>query len=161
MKIRKINRVTHTYVQTIQGTPEEIFPLYCPVRETEWCEGWNPETVYSDSGVAEKDCVFVTKDKETASVWYVTVHDSAKGHVQMIKHTPGTTISKLDITIEPLSEKETRAVITYGFTSLGEEGDKVLKEFTRKNYDISMAAWEKAMNHYLKTGEMLTGLPKF
>ena len=79
----------------------------------------------------------------------------------MIKHTPGVTISKLEITIDPISKNETKATITYGITSLGSEGDKALKEFTRDNYNISMAAWEKAMNHFLKTGEMLTGLPKF
>jgi len=40
-------------------------------------------------------------------------------------------------------------------------GDKVLEEFTKEDYDIMMDSWEKAMNHYLKTGEMLTGLPNF
>jgi hypothetical protein len=48
-----------------------------------------------------------------------------------------------------------------GITSLGTAGDEALKEFTRENFDISMDAWEKAMNHFLKTGEILTGLPRF
>ena len=40
-------------------------------------------------------------------------------------------------------------------------GDKALEGFTKEDYDIMMDSWEKAMNHYLKTGEMLTGLPNF
>jgi hypothetical protein len=29
------NRVTRTYCQTINTTPEQVFPLLCPVREAE------------------------------------------------------------------------------------------------------------------------------
>ncbi|MCG8619265.1 MAG: hypothetical protein MI802_23845 [Desulfobacterales bacterium] len=154
-------RVTHSYVQTIEGTPEEIFPLYCPVKETLWCEGWDPVAVYSGSGVVEPDCVFTTEENGIESAWYVTVYDFEQGQVEMVKHTPGVTILKLIIKIEPVSGKKTRATISYGLTSLGRSGDEVLKAFTKESYDRDMAAWETAMNHYLKTGEMLTGLPKF
>ena len=34
----------------MEGTPEDIFPLYCPVKETEQCEGWDPSVVYSETG---------------------------------------------------------------------------------------------------------------
>lgn len=161
MKINTPNRITHSYVQTIEGTPGDIFSLYCPVKEALWCEGWDPVAVYSDSGVVEPDCVFTTEDNGIESAWFVTVYDVEQGRVEMIKHTPGVTISKLVITIEPISALTTRAIISYGFTSLSKSGDEILKEFTKENYNTSMAAWEKAMNHYLKTGEMLTGLPQF
>lgn len=161
MKILKPNRVAHTYVQTIKGRPEQIFPLYCPVQETLWCEGWDPVAVYSDSGVNEPDCVFVTEDDGVASVWYVTVLDRDKGLVEMIKHTPGKTISKLNISIRPITAETTRAEITYGFTSLGTAGDLFLKGFTQETFETAMDAWEQAMNHYLAKGEMLTGLPAF
>ncbi len=75
MKIVKPSRVTRTYVQTIAGTPGEIMPLYCPVREAEWCPGWDPIVVYSESGVVEPDCVFVTGDGEVESAWFVTRYD--------------------------------------------------------------------------------------
>jgi hypothetical protein len=58
-------------------------------------------------------------------------------------------------------EEKTKAVLTYIKTSLRELGDRVLEEFTKENYDIMMDSWEKAMNHYLKAGKMLTGLPNF
>ncbi len=161
MKIDRPDRVTHSYVQTIEGTPEVIFPLYCPVKEAEWCEGWDPVAVYTTSGVVEPECVFTTEDNGIESAWFVTVYDNKQGLVEMIKHTPGVTISKLTISIEPICQQTTRAIISYGFTSLSKAGDEVLKEFTKENYNTSMAAWEKAMNHYLKTGEILTGLPKF
>lgn len=33
MKIKTPNRVTHSHIQTIEGRYEDIFALYCPVKE--------------------------------------------------------------------------------------------------------------------------------
>ena len=161
MKICKLNKVTHTYEQSIEGTIEEIFPLYCPVKEIDWCEGWNPKVVYSNSGVVEPNCVFITEHDGHETAWFVTDYDIKHGQVEMIYHTPGVIFTKLEIRVQPISVKQTKAVITYSKTSLGRHGDEVLKGFTKEYYDIMMDSWEKAMNHYLKTGEMLTGLPNF
>ena len=161
MKISKPKRVTHSYEQTIHGTIEEIFPLYCPVREVEWCEGWNPKVVYSNSGVVEPGCVFITEHDGHEATWYVTEYDIEKGRVEMIYLLPGVLITKLEITVKAISDKKTKATLTYSKTSLGAHGDHALKEFTKEYYDIMMDSWEKAMNHFLKTGEMLTGLPNF
>jgi len=79
----------------------------------------------------------------------------------MIKHTPGVTYVKLGISLEPVNSTTTRATISYGCTALSEAGERVLDAFTAEVYAAMMQAWEKAMNHYLKTGEMLTGLADF
>ncbi|NQU51529.1 MAG: hypothetical protein HQ522_03210 [Bacteroidetes bacterium] len=161
MKVNKPNRVSYTYEQTINGTIKEIMPLYCPVKELDWCENWNPKAVYSNSGLVEKDCIFITSHEETDIVWIVTDYDIEKGHVEMVYHVPGVQVTKLEIQVTPITEDKTKAVLTYSRTSLSELGNKDLEEFTKENYDIMMDSWEKAMNHYLKTGEMLTGLPNF
>ena len=67
----------------------------------------------------------------------------------------------MEIQVTPIAEDESKAILIYTKTSLGELGDKVLEEFTKEEYDIMMDSWEKAMNNYLMTGEMLTGLPNF
>ena len=38
--INKPRRVKHSYTQSIKGTPEQVFPLLCQVRETDWIAGW-------------------------------------------------------------------------------------------------------------------------
>ena len=161
MKIEKPNRVSHTYEQTINGTVNDVMPLYCPVRERDWVVGWNPKTVYSHSGLVEKDCIFITQQGDMDVVWIVTDYNLATGHVEMIYHVPGVLVTKLDIQVTPLAEEKTKAVLTYSKTSLSEKGDHALEEFTKESSDIMMDSWEKAMNHYLKTGEKLTGLPNF
>lgn len=161
MKVERPRRITRSYEQTIEGTLEEIFPLYCPVKEAEWCESWNPSVVYSETGVIEPDCVFITCDEKVESVWIVTRHEPEIGMVEMVKHSPGIAIVKLRISMEPLIDATARATISYSCTSLSREGDRFLQSFTEKNFRTSMQAWETAINHYLKTGERLAGLPAF
>ena len=161
MKIKKPNRVSRTYEQTIFGTIQDIMPLYCPVRELDWCENWQPEVVYSYSGLVEKDCIFTTKHGEEDIVWIVTDYDVEAGRVEMFYHVPGVLVTKLEIQVTPITEKRTKAVLTYSKTSLSDVGDQALEEFTKESYDTMMDSWEKAMNHYIQTGEMLTGLPHF
>ncbi|RMG30314.1 MAG: hypothetical protein D6730_02690 [Bacteroidetes bacterium] len=161
MKINPPRRISHTYIQTINGSLADIMPLYCPVREVDWCEGWDPKVVYSHSGLVEQDCIFITPHGEEEVVWIVTDYEVEKGYVRMYHHVPGALITKLEIQLTPLDEKKTRAVLTYTKTSLSELGDKALQAFTQESYEEMMDAWEKAMNHYLATGQMLRGLPAF
>ena len=60
MQISQPRRVTRTYTQRLTAAPARVFPLLCPVREADWIEGWDPISVWSESGVAEPDCVFTT-----------------------------------------------------------------------------------------------------
>jgi hypothetical protein len=161
MKIEKPHRISRTYEQTINGSIKKIMPLYCPVREMDWCENWNPKAVYSNSGLVEKDCIFITSNGDADIVWIVSDYDIEKGHVEMVYLVPEILVTKLEIQLTPITEDKTKAIITYSKSSLSEMGNKVLEGFTKKEYDIMMDSWEKAMNHYLKTGEMLTGLPNF
>jgi hypothetical protein len=161
MKIEKPKRVSFTYEQIIKGSKEDIMPLYCPVREKDWVEHWDPEFVYSNSGLVEKDSVFITTHGEHEVVWIVSEYDIERGYVKMYYHVPGILITKLEIELTQMKEKKTKAVITYAKTAISETGNRALKEFTKESYDIMMDSWEKAMNHYLKTGEMLAGLPNF
>ena len=75
MNVRQPNRVTHTYTQRLCRPAASVFPLLCPVREADWIDGWHPLAVYSTSGVAEPDCVFVTDAEPHDAVWYITRHE--------------------------------------------------------------------------------------
>jgi len=161
VRVEMPNRIAHTYEQIIEGSIEQIFPLYCPVKELLWTESWNPKTVYSNSGLVEHNAIFTSKDGKRTATWYVTDYNIEKGHIEMIKFVPNHTVSKLEVNVVAITDTTTKAFISYGITSISDAGDEMLKHFTKENYDVSMQAWEKAMNYYLKTGEMLKGLPEF
>ncbi len=154
----KPRRVSHCYTQSINGTPAQVFPLLCPVRESDWIPGWRTDWVISESGAAEQDCIFQTPPRDgaggAASIWVITRHDAKALELEMIKVTPGYTVGKLQISLSARGRSGTAATISYEFTSLGQAGDAWLDEFTPQWYVAFMQVWEKQMNHYLETGEL-------
>jgi hypothetical protein len=154
MKIARPRRVKRSYTQQLVAEPTRVFPLLCPVREADWIEGWNPLLVLSESGLAERDCVFTTAATAGDAVWYVTRHEPAEGFVEMIKITPAVTACRLSIQLLAI-EGGSEAVVTYTHTSLGPEGDAYVDAFTEEHYIRFMRQWQTQINHYLLHGHML------
>ena len=81
-------RTTKTYRQTINATPEKVFPLLCPIREAEWLDGWQYAMIYSESGLIEDGAVFSTPHAgEADTVWIVTKHDPRKREIEFARFT--------------------------------------------------------------------------
>lgn len=154
MRVTKPNRVVRTFTQQLVAGPSEVFPLLCPVREADWLEGWDPSVVFSQSGVAEPDCVFLTGESRNKAIWYITRHEPDNGFVEMIKITPAVTACKLTIQLRP-AEGGSEAEITYAHTSLGRDGDTLIASFTAEHYAQFMQDWEARINHYLSHGSLL------
>lgn len=133
-----------------------MFPLLCPVREADWIEGWQPLSVFSRSGLAEADCVFVTAAEPQPAVWYITRHEPALGFVEMIKISPEVTACKLSIALRA-TDYGCEASVTYSHTSLGPVGDAFVDAFTEAHYQGFMREWETKLNHYLEHGTALAG----
>jgi hypothetical protein len=147
--VKRPNRVEHSYTQQLAGTPAEVFPLLCPVREADWIEGWDPLLVVSESGVAEPDCVFVTAAQPADAVWFVVRHEPAAGYVEMLKINPTVTACKLCIQLTA-TPTGTAARVSYAYTSLGPQGDDFVAAFTPQHYVQFMQDWEARLNRYLR-----------
>jgi hypothetical protein len=154
MKVSKPHRVTRTFTQTLAGSPEEVFPLLCPVRECDWVNGWNPDLVLTESGFAELDCVFVSPGTPEDAVWVVTRHEPEHWRLELLKLIPGVVVGKIAISLERIPEG-TSADISYTYTSLSPHGDAAIDGFTQEHFDRFMRTWEQELNHYLLTGEKL------
>jgi len=154
MNVRAPNRVVHTYKQRLHGSMSRVFPLLCPVLEALWLEDWDPLLVLTNSGVAEPDCVFITKAAPHPAIWFVTRHEPARGFVEMLKVSPEVTACRLQIQLAA-TPGGCAATITYSHTSLGPQGDLFVAGFTEEFYEVFMREWETRMNHYLVTGQVL------
>lgn len=154
MQIHKPNRVTRTFTQTLVAGPERVFPLLCPVREADWLDGWDPIAVFSNSGVAEPDCVFLTEADPHPAIWFVTRHERERFCVEMLKVVPEVTDCRLAIHLSAVPAG-CEAAITYSHTSIGPRGDAFVAAFTEDFYLRFMKDWESRMNHFLRTGERL------
>src|SRR5947199_10286893 len=97
MRISKPDWATPTYRQKLCAPPARVFPLLCPVRETDWADGWLPDVVISSSGIAERDCIFITPDKPGKASWHVTRHEPQNWCVVILRILPGVTAYRLEI----------------------------------------------------------------
>lgn len=151
MKITNPQRVAHTYTQRLYGNVAEVFPLLCPVRECDWVNGWDPREVITSSGFAERDCIFFTGPQENEAIWLVTEYEPPTT-IGFVKINPRETAARITIHLRADGER-TLAEITYAYTALNAQGERVVREFTPEYYQSFMKEWENELNHYLLTGK--------
>jgi hypothetical protein len=147
-------RVVRRYRYEIDASPERIFPLLCPVREYDWIDGWTAQVLYSQTGVAEKDCVFMTqRPGRPEATWVVSLYDPPHRIEFAIFHGREV-VEKLDVALEPTGGRTAlRWARTY--TSLCPAGDRFLEAYTGEALDQAMAHLSRALQHYLQTGALL------
>lgn len=151
--------LVRSYRQQIQAPPEVVFPLLCPVREGEWLEGWaeHCELIWSASGVAEPGCVFRTTDEgRPETVWIITDHDPDRGVISFARVTPGLAASTLHIEVDGSADGTSAVSIRYVVVPISREGEAYTAErYERTDLLASVVWWERSMNHYLRTGQLL------
>jgi hypothetical protein len=152
MKILRPQRVSRSYTQHLVARSATVVPLLCPVREAEWIPGWDPRLVVSASGVAERDCVFVTAGEPADTFWYITRHEPHAGFIEMIRITPEVTACRLTIQLRD-TDVGCEADVTYAHTSLGPRGDAFVASFTEEHYQGFMQEWEARLNAYLAAAQ--------
>jgi hypothetical protein len=152
----KAKRVARNYVQIIQAPPTVVHSLICPVKEAEWLDGWDYRLIFSDSGLAEKGCVFTSKSAgEKDTIWLITKREDATCETDFARITPDSRVTEVTVRIEDGGEQTSRVHITYTITALTEAGNQFIEKFTENNFVNDMKFWEATMNHYLETGKAL------
>ena len=147
-----IFETSHIYL----GDPKKVFPLLCPVREAEYLDGWKYEMISSVSGYAELGCVFSTPHESLKqTIWTVSLYDPKTFIIEYIRVTPNLELVTISIFLKWLGSVQTEALIRYVHTALSTEHDEYLNSEHVHVFKDDMDYWEKALNHYLKTGEKL------
>jgi len=149
MQIFNPVRVKRSYTQKLRGSPDEVFPLLCPVREGEWTRGWDPLAVYSNSGVAERDCIFTTGNEEPESIWVITEHDPARHALEIIKVSPGVTVGRISIRLSEGDSGGASAKVEYMYTAIGPDGEEFVQGYSQEFFDKFMQFSESALNAFL------------
>ncbi|HEY7358321.1 MAG TPA: hypothetical protein VH590_17695 [Ktedonobacterales bacterium] len=133
----------------------QVFPLFEPIGEQAWAEGWEPHMLFPADGVAEAGAVFTTgHPPEGESIWTLTAYDPARLHLAYLRVTPGLHVAYIEIQCGDAQDGTTRATVTYTLTSLSAAGNDRLAHFSAR-YQEEMAAWERAINFYLAHGHAL------
>ena len=147
---------TLMYTQLNNASPDEVFPLLCPVREKDWLEGWDYQMIHSKSGLIEQDCVFTTPHHgDQVTVWQVTHYDPHKKQIEFLRVTPAEHVVKINISLSPKTDGNTLVDISYQYTALNETQNEFIENELEQVFNGNMEWWEKAINHYLEFGQML------
>lgn len=152
----RAHRITRAYRQTINTTPEKVFPLLCPVREAEWLNGWDYQMIYSATGFVEEGAVFSTPyEGEEDTIWIVTKHDIRAHEVDFARFTNNSRTCLLKIAVKPKSSNSSYVDVSYTYTSITPAGNDFINDFTEEVFHEAVTFWEKSMNYFLEKGDRL------
>jgi hypothetical protein len=147
--------LTRTGSFRLEAAPEKVFPLFGPVREKEWADGWNPTILYpADAEVAE-NMVFTVPHGKDLTIWTIAAYDPTRRAISYINVTPEVRLVRVDVRCEPAGADTTDVHVTYTYTGLSDEGNSIVENYTAKTHSDRMEEWGLAINHYLKTGKRL------
>lgn len=150
-------RISKTRLIILYGSLDEVFPLFGPVKEKEWADGWNPEVIFSISNFVEEKMVFKTKpffSDEDDYTWIISKYQPEQTFIEYLVFTQER-LWFISIKCVEESAKKTKAEITYTFTGLTKKGNGLNEEALKKMYSQNLKDWEKAINFYLETGKCL------
>jgi hypothetical protein len=126
------------------------------VLEAQWVPGWQYRLIYSESGVAEYSCVFVTPNEDgTETTWIVTDYGPASFRIGFAWVNPGLMAARITISLSRNAAGHTTALIQYVYTGLSAEGNLEVEGYDQKWFRHKMQHWEAAINHYLQTGKRI------
>lgn len=138
---------------------EEVFPLFTPEGEKKWAPGWDYTSIFPMDGTLEENMLFTTASqdhKQTDAIGMVIKYDPDQFQVTYLRVEPDVKVGIIEVVCRSLGEKKTAATITYTYTALSETGNEFIAAFTEDHYRLFISDWQTALNHYLKTGRMLT-----
>lgn len=144
----------------LSSAPARVFPLFEPLGEMQWAQGWEPRMLYPAAGKARIGMVFTTQHPgETDTTWTIAAYDAERFHITYVRLTPGSRLGVIEITCAAAGKHACQATVTYIFTALGEDGNAYIAAFSEDHYAAYMADWEQAINHYLRHGTLLRHHP--
>ena len=155
----KAQRITHTHTITLNDDPGKVFSLFTPEGEKKWAPGWDYKLLYPQSGKIEKNFMFLTTDHDHAdeqALWIICNHKPLSYSIDYLRIESGKKVGKIEIVCDEKGEGKTFAHITYTYTSLSEEGNKFLESFTKEYFTQYISYWEKAINYYIQTGNLIS-----
>lgn len=147
------NHVSHSHTLEFSVSPDELFPLFTPVKEKLWVHDWEVNLIYAKTDTAEEQgAVFTTPHSD--AVWVLSQYDPQNYAIQYVRFTPNLYVTLIEIRYIP-ADKVTRVQVTYTITGLSEAGNQLIEKYTPEDYQRRMKHWQDSISHYLKTGETL------
>jgi hypothetical protein len=150
--------LSRTSTITLHGPLAHVFPLFGPVRESEWAPDWAPDFIGGPPAALAEHLVFVTPAHDPAESDYVWTLSQYAPEQSALEYTVFTPERLWWITIKcraVAGGAATEATITYTYTGLTAPGHVRNAQALHAMYAHDLKDWERAINHYLATGAAL------
>lgn len=146
--------VTRTARFVVPAAPAQVFPLLCPVREYDWIPHWQAEVLHTVSGVAEEDCIFRTAAPGGTPMTWVVSRYEPPTRIEFTCFVPHHYVFRLKIALAPVSGG-TELTWTRRWLATAPDDAPFATASAAPDFDERMAALERLLVHYLRTGAML------
>lgn len=134
----------------LNAPADRAFPLFGPVRESEWAPEWAPQWVYPSAPRQSSDgAVFTTALHGGVATWVMTVYDTDRRTVEYVNFMPGHRVTQISITVRPDTAVTAIARVSYRVTALSQEGSAFVAHFV-KEFPGQGPHWEKAINDSIR-----------
>jgi hypothetical protein len=134
----------------ILGDTQTVFKAFCPIAEKEWVPNWECTMLYSKTGIAEKNCIFTTKnDNMPEMIWVCSVYDPGN-EVEYVRTIPEHFVTVINIKTAQVNEF-TECTVKYTHTSLSAVGsDYISTHFNEEQFISQIDPWKEEIPRYLK-----------
>lgn len=150
---------THQF--TIALPVADAFPLFEPIGEKNWAEGWQPEFASAEGATLSDGTVFTVQrpgehGAPIQTVWLITRYNRANHVIEYRMVAPGERVSRITVQCQPTSAKDTAVTVTYHYTGLSENGDRYIAQMTDDAFRAMIGEWDTAIRAYLQRGTPAT-----
>ncbi|RPJ03470.1 MAG: SRPBCC family protein [Spirochaetaceae bacterium] len=156
IKWRKSERFERMKKFELAFPPKKIFPLLCPVLEYEWLPGWKCVMCYSESGVAEKNAIFHTRENLGLRVVWTLITYEPDRFVEYIMVSGKDAVVRLSVSLEENKSGNTQVTWRMLFTlTSGISRHAIPRAFSPGNYERFVEQKQRELDRYLRTGKMM------
>jgi len=147
----KAERIERTASFLVKAPVEKAFPLFGPVREMEWCTGWEPQVIYTTDPYVEEHMVFQSQprfDNEPPYLWLIT---QFQPEAHFVEYTVSTNERVWFISVKCAPEGgHTKVTVRYRFTGLTPRGNALNRLALESMYANNLQDWEDEIDRYLQ-----------
>ena len=134
----------------LNGSVDEVAPLFGPVQETQWAPSWKPRFLHPDGGGQQEGAVFMASSADGKErLWMLTAYAPDKGRIEYVVITPGFTANQINIRVTPDGSDHCQATIMYRHSALSPEGNKEVAKLDAHWAEQQRTHWESAINRLL------------
>jgi hypothetical protein len=142
---------TQTLASTIAlAAPiDRVFPLFSPLGERAWVEGWDPEILFPRGVEWAQGMIFRTVSDGREDIWVVVELDQPAHRVVYYRTEPGRLVARVEVRCRAVDPGRTEATVQYSYVGLSDAGSAHIAEWTEAAYRSKMERWQRTINAIL------------